>query len=163
LKSICIIGFMGSGKTTIGKVLAERLGFTFFDTDEELEKWRNKKIPMIFQDEGEDMFRKYESETLRKMPGENSIIATGGGIVEQAKNRKWLKDHFVVVYLEPSFETISDRLKADQSRPLWNQEYEQKLMLYERRKPLYQMCANVIVDIHNQTTGQLADNIIDSI
>jgi shikimate kinase len=163
LKSICLIGFMGSGKSTLGKALADKLGIAFFDTDQELEKWRNKKIPMIFQEEGEEKFRDYESETLRKMPRENAVIATGGGIIEKVENRKWLKQHFDVIYLNPSFETISDRLKADHNRPLWKQDDEQKLKLYASRKSLYQMSAKLTVDIGKQSPDELVDFIINSI
>jgi shikimate kinase len=147
MKSICLIGFMGSGKTTIGKALADELNLVFFDTDAEIEKWRGMDIPAIFELEGERAFRDYETAILEKMPKENAVIATGGGIVEKYTNRKWIKQHFYVIYLETSFEAIDERLSNDTNRPLWNQNLISRKTLYDKRKSLYrETCHQIVVN-----------------
>ncbi|WP_102027042.1 shikimate kinase [Salirhabdus sp. Marseille-P4669] len=163
MKSICLIGFMGSGKTTIGKELAKALQVRYFDTDLEIERWKERKIPLIFEIEGENAFRTYEKEMLQRMPNENAVIATGGGIVENSDNRATLRNCFFVIHLNPTFEDIEDRLRNDETRPLWNQDRDAKLKLFHYRKNLYVECADIVIDIHKQTVAQTVENILHSI
>ncbi|MGQ0415199.1 shikimate kinase, partial [Bacillus sp. HC-TM] len=91
MKSIYITGYMGAGKTTIGKALSKELHMDVIDTDQKIEEKQEKAIRDIFAEEGEMAFREYESEMLRALPVHNVIITTGGGIIERAENRKWMK------------------------------------------------------------------------
>ncbi|MRG86573.1 shikimate kinase [Salinibacillus xinjiangensis] len=163
MKSICLIGFMGSGKTTIGEAVAKKLDLTFLDTDSEIEKWREFDIPTIFETEGEGRFREYETQVLKKLPFQSAVIATGGGIIEKEENRKWLSEHFFVVYLQTSFDVIQQRLDGDEGRPLWNQELEKKEKLYKERKPKYIECADFILNIRKQSVSEVVDQIVSGI
>ena len=116
---IFLIGPMGSGKSTIGKVLSERLEYDFYDTDKLVEKVVGKKIKEIFEQNGEQYFRLKESEELDKTRKlKNAVIATGGGIIENEKNRLFLKEEKKVIFLDSSIERQYDRTKESQKRPL---------------------------------------------
>ncbi|MBB6454254.1 shikimate kinase [Salirhabdus euzebyi] len=164
MKSICLVGFMGSGKTTIGKELAKQLHIDFYDTDVEIEAWRKMSIPQIFEKEGEEYFRQYEAEILRKLPTNYAIIATGGGVVERKENRNWIKESLLGVYLKPTFDIISNRLTDDKSRPLWNKQEEEKRELFIRRIPLYEDCVKISIDIKTESTvKETVNTILNSI
>ena len=126
---IFLIGPMGSGKSTIGKVLSERLEYDFYDTDKLVEKVVGKKIKEIFEQNGEQYFRLKESEELvktRKL--KNAVIATGGGIIENKKNRLFLKEEKKVIFLDSSIERQYDRTKESQKRPLLNNGDSMKIL-----------------------------------
>ncbi|GAA0482269.1 shikimate kinase [Salinibacillus aidingensis] len=163
MKSICLIGFMGSGKTTLGKELAKKLDAVFLDTDEEIIKWREMDIPEIFQLEGEKRFREYETEVLKGLPQKNTVIATGGGIIEAKMNRDILKNDFFTVYLKTSFEEIKQRLASNKNRPLWNQEMEKKEQLYDSRQYIYEECADQIIQTDDYSAERIVQMIMKSI
>lgn len=163
MKSICLIGFMGSGKTTIGRRIAEELKVSLIDTDEEIVRWKQASIPTIFEQEGEHSFRQYEKQILQSMPKENAVIATGGGIVEDAENRKALKENFYVVHLNPTFDVINSRLLHDSTRPLWKQKSEDKRNLYDKRMDHYLDCADISISIQNESIEETIRKIISSI
>ena len=117
IKQIFLIGMMGSGKSTIGSILADKLDWTFIDIDTELEKDHNLSISDMFKN-GEDKFRTYETEKLEKIVLKDYIVcATGGGIVLEDSNYRILDQSFCV-YLDTSLDTIHKRIKDDNSRPL---------------------------------------------
>ena len=117
IKQIFLIGMMGSGKSTIGSILADKLDWTFVDIDTELEKDHNLSISDMFKN-GEDKFRTYETEKLEKIVLKDYIVcATGGGIVLEDSNYRILDQSFCV-YLDTSLDTIHKRIKDDNSRPL---------------------------------------------
>ena len=127
--NIALIGFMGSGKTTVGRILAERLNRKFIDLDDEIEKKTETTISKIFADYGERHFRKLETSSLRKvLSGENLIISCGGGIILKEQNRKLLKSCLVIL-LEAKPETIIQRLENDSNRPLLNASNREKIKL----------------------------------
>lgn len=118
-KSIALIGFMATGKSTIGPLLAEKMGCTFVDTDAIVEADMGKKIADIFSEMGEDVFRDAEHEALKKaLEMENSVLSTGGGVILFERNRKLLEERAFVVSLAASAETVFDRVKGDDTRPL---------------------------------------------
>lgn len=141
-----LTGFMGSGKSTIGKKLANAFGYTFLDTDELLEKQFGKTIREVFENEGEEYFRTCETELLNNLitTCKGAVISTGGGMLMRDENVALLKKLGTVVYLDVKIETILDRLKNDTKRPLLQgSEFEQKTrMLYEQRLPKYRSSAD---------------------
>ena len=117
---IILIGMMGSGKSTISKILSEKLNLPLFDTDEIFEQQTNCKITDFFKNNGEEKFRKIESEILKETAKQdNCIISTGGGIILKENNRDILfKDDILTIYLKATSETIYQRIKNDKTRPL---------------------------------------------
>ena len=116
--NIYLIGMMGSGKTTVGKLLAEKLNYGFFDTDVAIEKLAQKTITEIFTTEGEAKFRQIESQTLRQISTyHRSAIATGGGIVQRPENWNYLRQG-LSVWLDADLNLLNKRLGEDSSRPL---------------------------------------------
>ncbi len=119
--NIYLIGMMGSGKTTVGKLLANKLDYCFFDTDDCIEKLAQKTILEIFTTEGEAKFRELESQTLRKVSAyHRSAIATGGGIVQRPENWNYLRQGDCV-WLDADLNLLHRRLAEDNSRPLAGQ------------------------------------------
>ena len=161
---IFLIGPMGSGKSTIGKVLSERLEYDFYDTDKLVEKVVGKKIKEIFEQNGEQYFRLKESEELDKTRKlKNAVIATGGGIIENEKNRLFLKEEKKVIFLDSSIERQYDRTKESQKRPLLNNGDSMKILknLYQKRLSFYQEVSKLKISMDNLTEGKIFEKIID--
>ena len=161
---IFLIGPMGSGKSTIGKVLSERLEYDFYDTDKLVEKVVGKKIKEIFEQNGEQYFRLKESEELDKTRKlKNAVIATGGGIIENEKNRLLLKEEKKVIFLDSSIERQYDRTKESQKRPLLNNGDSMKILknLYQKRLSFYQEVSKLKISMDNLTEGKIFEKILD--
>lgn len=162
MKPIYLIGFMGSGKTTIGKELAACLNQEVIDTDEEIVKRENKNINDIFAQHGEGYFRSLESLILIEMDGRAGVITTGGGIVINPENRKRLSETGIVFFLYTSPEEIFKRIEKDHSRPLLKGDKKRLIReLYEKRMPLYIETAHVIIDTTNKDKAEIIQEIID--
>lgn len=146
---IFLIGFMGSGKTFLGKQLAEKLQFPFFDIDLEIEKKSNMNVIDIFQHKGEKYFREVETEVLQNW-NQNGIIATGGGIVISKINREFFKKkEYKVIWLNPLWEVIRSRI-INSYRPIVLERTEDELFeLWNKRTPLYKECADISCDARN--------------
>jgi shikimate kinase len=148
---------MGSGKTTVGKLLAEKLDYCFFDTDVAIEKLAQKTITEIFATEGEAKFRQLESQTLRKVSAyHRSAIATGGGIVQRPENWNYLRTG-LSVWLDADLNLLNRRLADDSSRPLARQVES----LLATRRSLYAQADLHIVIKSEQTPEDLVTEIID--
>jgi len=150
MMNIVLIGFMGSGKTTVGEALSEKCGREFLDTDALIEAEEGRKISEIFAKEGEGHFRTLENATLRSLlESEDKIISTGGGIVTSVDNRKLLKDAGRVVYLRVKPETVVKRLEGDESRPLLKGDDKLSKVenLLSSRKAMYEDAADIIIDV----------------
>ena len=161
---IFLIGPMGSGKSTIGKVLSERLEYDFYDTDKLVEKVVGKKIKEIFEQNGEQYFRLKESEELDKTRKlKNAGIATGGGIIENEKNRLFLKEEKKVIFLDSSIERQYDRTKKSQKRPLLNNGDSMKILknLYQKRLSFYLEVSKLKISMDNLTEGKIFEKILD--
>ena len=118
-RNLILIGFMGTGKTTIGKRVASSLGFQFVDTDQLIVEKAGKPVTQIFEDEGEEAFRALETEVLRECSEDSGkVISTGGGIVTRPENRELLEKAGFVIWLQASPETIYERVRRNRSRPL---------------------------------------------
>jgi shikimate kinase len=127
-----LTGFMGSGKTTVGRALAQKLGSEFIDLDFQIEQSWKESIESIFASVGEQEFRKRETEQLRAINYEDAVIATGGGTF--IYNRDWMMQNGTVVYLEVPFEVLVSRIGAETSRPLWKNAKQ----LFDERRQVYE-------------------------
>jgi len=160
--NIFLVGLMGAGKTSVGKLLAKRLGKTFYDCDQELERATGVKIPVIFEIEGEDGFRAREARMLAELASRRDIVlATGGGAVLSADNRKLLAGNGVVVYLRAVVADLWQRTRHDRNRPLLKTaEPRAKLeQLFAERDPLYRSVADIIVDTGSQSLVSLTQRL----
>ncbi|CAM3994300.1 shikimate kinase [Mesobacillus thioparans] len=161
MEAIYLIGFMGSGKTTVSRELARRLNVAVYDTDEEIIKMKGKSINEIFAADGEAKFRLLESDVLRSIPSNDAVIATGGGIVGLEENRLYLKNKVNVVYLHAELENILERLKDDDSRPLLRKDKLQSAeVLYSKRLPLYRGAAGIEIGTSGKPITRIVDDII---
>lgn len=152
--NIALIGFMGSGKTTIGRLLAKALDMKHVDIDKEIIKIENRTITEIFEQEGENYFRDLERKIIAKESAENNIvISTGGGVIIDNNNIKSLKETSFVVYLNCDVDCIYERVKNKKHRPLLNVEnvYEKITELYDKRKFLYKISCDFSVEINSET------------
>ncbi len=156
---IFLIGPMGSGKTTVGRFLADRLGLEFLDLDQEVERRCGVEVRTIFDIEGEDGFRAREHCMLDELSQRDGLLlATGGGSVLRAENREILKTRGLVVWLKTRVDQQIRRLEKDQRRPLLQApDREQRLQgLAEQRDPLYAECAHLVVRSDNVSPMQMA-------
>ena len=150
--NIFLVGLMGAGKTTIGKLLAKRLKKTFIDTDHEIEHRTGVRIPLIFELEGEAGFRERETALILELTQRQDIVlATGGGAIMRKENRDALVQNGTVVYLNAKIEDLWQRTQHDKNRPLLQtQDPKARLTeLFIQRDPLYREIADMIV-----TSGQ---------
>lgn len=162
MKNIVLVGLPGCGKTTLGKLLAKSLGFSFIDCDEVIEKTEKKAISRIFEEFDEDAFRDIETKTLRNLLSvQNTVIATGGGCVERRENFEILKSLGTVVFVNRPLECIIGDIDISK-RPLLTGGNHRLYALSERRLPLYkEVCdLNVLVDSSPEAA---ADKILDEV
>lgn len=157
-KRVYLTGFMGAGKTTVGRALAEQLCVPMIDTDSYIEEKVGKPIKQIFAEEGEEAFRRYEREFLRTLPPDKLIVTTGGGMVIQPENREWMKQTGTVIYLHCEFAEIMRRLADDDTRPLFSNKQAEFQRLWEQRLPYYSE-AHIVID----TTGKRVEEIVQEI
>lgn len=160
--NIFLVGLMGAGKTSVGKLLARRLGKTFCDCDHEIERATGVKVAVIFEIEGEAGFRAREEKALADLVGRRDIVlATGGGAVLSAENRKRLAENGVVVYLRAAAADLWARTRHDRNRPLLNtaDPLSRLQQLYDERDPLYREVADIVVDTGDQSLSSLAHKV----
>jgi len=160
--NVFLVGPMGVGKTTIGRVLASQLELEFYDSDNEIEFSTGADIPWIFDVEGEAGFRLRESKMIDQLSSkQNIVLATGGGAVLSAENRQRLKARGVVVYLRASINQQVERTNRDKNRPLLqNADPEQKIReLMQIRDPLYREIADIIVDTNRRNPRSVSQDI----
>jgi shikimate kinase len=164
-----LAGFMASGKSTIGPMVANTLGWNYFDLDKEIEKRENRKITKIFEEKGEDYFRQKETEILKEISeGKNLIISLGGGTLIVRENREFIKKCGKLICLSSSPEVAYKRLKHKRDRPILltdNNEEAAKNVVIERieslmkeRKKYYQK-ADYFIDTDNESIGTTVDKI----
>lgn len=159
MNNIYLIGFMGSGKSTLAKHLAQTLGMGWIDLDQLIEKRENKSIRQIFEDEGEDYFRRLETYYLEETTMlKQTVVSTGGGAVGTEYNRQILKNQ-LTIYLDWPFEVLYKRIAGDTNRPL-SKSYEQLLALYQYRLPLYKESAAYHMVCKEETPYVLLDKVL---
>jgi shikimate kinase len=157
--NIFLVGMMGAGKTTVGRLLANFLDKKFYDSDREIQKRTGVNIPLIFEIEGEAGFRKRETEMLSELvKTEDIVLATGGGAVLSAENRELLRRSGTVIYLRATIDDLWRRTRHDKNRPLLQtQDPRTKLTeLYTQRDPLYRETAHIIVESGKRSARHLA-------
>lgn len=160
-----MIGPMGAGKTTIGRQLARQLNIQFYDSDWEIESRTGVNIPMIFEYEGEAGFRKRESAMLAELTRLSpAVLATGGGAILSADNRKRLSENGFVVYLRCSVNRQLERTMRDTNRPLLSSAKPRDRLegLMKIRGPLYQSCADMSVDTGSLSTRLAIKQILEN-
>lgn len=163
-KNIVLIGFMATGKTAIGRMVAQRLGYRFIDIDEEIEREQKTTITALFRERGEAAFREIESATVRRIAGtEGVVIATGGGAVLRSDNVTALRGNGVLVCLSAEPETILKRTAGSADRPLLNVDDPLARIkeLLAARQPLYEQ-ADLVVPTDDRSPVEIADEIIES-
>lgn len=161
--NVFLVGPMGVGKTTIGRVLAEQMKQEFFDSDREIEASTGADIPWIFDVEGESGFRLREQRMLNQLTAKSPIIlATGGGAVLAEENRRNLKERGLVVYLRASIKQQVERTSRDKNRPLLqtpNPELKIRELM-KIRDPLYTQVADIIIDTNRRNPRSVALEIV---
>jgi shikimate kinase len=160
---LVLVGSMGAGKTTIGKILAARMELPFFDTDDIVESSAGAEISWIFEREGEQGFRRRENEALRHaLENESCIIATGGGIVLDESNRLLLKECATVVYLYLQVQDQLKRLLSDSKRPLIQCDNREEVLceLFKQRDPLYKEVSDKIVTVNDNKPSLTINKIL---
>ena len=153
---------MGCGKSSVGRVVAARLHFGFFDTDEFIEAHVGKSVTGIFAEDGEPAFREYERQVVEHLKGlENMVIATGGGLPVKEKNLASLKSHALVVYLWASPQKIWQRVRHQQHRPLLQGPDPQARIqqLLTAREPFYRQ-ADVLLNTERRSVAEVARHIV---
>lgn len=160
--NIYLVGLMGAGKTSVGRVLAKRFNKSFLDSDHEIERRTGVRIPVIFEIEGEAGFRRREAAVLSELTNESNIVlATGGGAVLNQGSRTLLRSTGTVIYLRAEPNDLWQRTRHDRNRPLLQGDNPlRRLMeLREARDPLYRETAHLIVDTGAQTIRSLVGRI----
>lgn len=161
-RSIVLVGLMGAGKTSVGRLLAKRFGKTFYDCDQEIELRTGVKIPVIFEIEGEAGFRAREATVLRELAAlKDIVLATGGGAILREENRQTLMQGGTVVYLRASLDDLWQRTRHDRNRPLLQTADPRAKLeeLFAQRDPLYREVASLVMDTGNQSLGNLANRL----
>lgn len=160
--NIFLVGMMGAGKTTVGKLLAQHLGKTFIDSDEEIQQRTGVTIPHIFDVEGEAGFRLREAGVIQDLVAlDNIVLATGGGAVLNGQSRDALRANGVVVYLKSTVSDLWQRTRHDRNRPLLQtSDPRAKLKeLYEQRDPLYTQVADLMMPTGKQNVHSLVSQL----
>lgn len=163
MKNIVLIGFMGSGKTTVGEVLSRKLGRIFVDCDTLIEKRMGQTIAEIFAQKGEGFFRRLERECIEEVcQREDQVISCGGGAVLDPQNVERLKRSGLIFLLSVPLSVLEERLALDQDRPLLQERERGKRIrqLWEEREKKYLTAADQVVEAENMSTEEIADLII---
>ncbi|GKX31913.1 hypothetical protein SH1V18_43930 [Vallitalea longa] len=161
--NILLVGFMGSGKSVVGKQLSKILDRNFIDTDEEIEKKENRSIKDIFDIDGENYFRSEETKFLQSLiEKDNTIISTGGGIVLKEQNRELLKKIGKVIFLHADVEHIINNIKDNDTRPLLQTDDYVKTIseMLESREDKYLSTADIIIQTSGKDVKSIAEEII---
>jgi len=162
---LLLIGMMGSGKTTVGRLVAARLGWPHLDSDAEVEEATGKTVPEIFAEQGEPAFRAVETEALvHALEFEPAVISVAGGAVLAPGNRPLIRNGGTVVWLRADVDTLADRVGDGSGRPLLDGDAERSLAELDAvRRLLYAQLADSVIDVDDKTPDQVADAALEAI
>lgn len=165
---IALVGPMGAGKSTIGKLLAQELGYTFFDSDKVIEERCGADIPWIFDVEGEAGFRERETGVIRDLSDKkHAVVATGGGAVLREENRDFITRKAFVVYLNTSVEQQFQRTYKDKNRPLLQDKSQDAFdvlsELMKKRDPLYREVADLVIETDRKNLKSVVGKILQEV
>ena len=159
-----LIGMMGSGKSSVGKLLANKLQFSIIDIDKEIEKYEKLTIKEIFENKGEDYFRVIESKYLLTKRN-SAVVSCGGGIILNKINREFLRTSGYTIYLKSSIPTLEKRLLNKNSRPLLGNDSlkETLINIYNNRKKLYTSSANATILTDKKSVKEVCELILEKL
>lgn len=162
--NIILIGYMGCGKTTLGKKISYRERIALLDTDKRIEQKQNKSINEIFDEDGEPAFRQMETECLKEFLdySDHYVISAGGGLPMKEENRALMKQLGTVIYLKAESDTIYNRLKNDTTRPLLRGDNPQEKIktMIEMRNPYYEEAADAIICVDHKGFDTIIQEIL---
>jgi len=161
--NVFLIGPMGAGKSTIGRLLSQELALEFHDSDREIEERAGTNIPWIFDVEGEEGFRQREEAAIDELTQlDNIVLATGGGAVLREANRRHLQSRGTVVYLHTSIEQQLERTAKDRNRPLLQTENPRAVLeaLIQQRDPLYRACCDLLIKTDRRHPKGVVNDIV---
>lgn len=161
MKNVVLVGMPGSGKSTIGVVLAKVLGYEFLDTDLVIQNQEHRKLSEIIASEGSEGFLAIENNVIKNLSVKRAVIATGGSAIYGKEAMEHLKEIGTVVYLKIAYEELCERLGDLKSRGVVLKEGQTFLQLYEERVPLYKSYADIIIDEKNKSIREIVDEIAD--
>jgi len=158
MRKVYLVGYMGSGKSAIGRRLSYFLRMPYYDMDKEIVRREKMTIPEIFEQKGEAYFRKIETEFLRDFRDEFCIISTGGGVAINAENRKIMRQSGLVLFLDATFPDIWKRIHKDKNRPIVQRSTKQELedLFYQRRK-YYKSAAHINIRTEGRSLRQIVE------
>mgnify|MGYP000043967761 CR=1 FL=1 len=163
-QNIIFVGPMGAGKTTIGKQLARQLGRTFYDSDRVVEERTGANIPLIFEMEGEEGFRRREKSIIAELTNkQNIVLATGGGVILDPENRDQITRQGFVVYLSAPLEHLFNRTAKDKNRPLLQTDNPRKKLeeILSIRDPLYREVADIVIETDGSPARGVVKKLLD--
>lgn len=163
MKAIYLIGFMGSGKTTVGLALAKHLHVPMYDTDQAIEQKCGMSVSDLFNSKGEEAFRDMEATILEELPTQDVVISTGGGIVLKERNRRFLQQKGIVILLDASPEEIAHRLEHDRSRPLLASNLNESInTLFKQRDSFYRSTAQLTLLTDGKNVEAIIAELMDA-
>ncbi|QPQ30108.1 shikimate kinase [Lysinibacillus sp. JNUCC 51] len=161
MRKIYLVGFMGSGKSALGRRLSYLLKMPYYDMDHEIVRQQGMTIPQIFEKYGEARFREIETEFLKKFRDEACIISTGGGVAINAENRKIMRRSGLVFFLDATFEDIYKRIQHDPNRPIVQSSTKEELeKLYHYRRRFYRETGHIQVLTEGRTLRQILEYLV---
>jgi shikimate kinase len=162
---VFLVGMMGVGKSTVGRLLAERLGWPYLDSDEQVQRHTGRTVPEIFAADGEPAFRAEEKRALAEAASGDTpvVVSVAGGAVLDPDNRTLLRDRGKVVWLRANLDTMAERVGEGEGRPLLSGAGGPAValaQLYPQRRPVYEDLADLVVDVDQITPGEVVDKIV---